>query len=323
MFSNKDVTYRQIFVINGLKNRKIHLVNFQLGVFDTKNEKYLTKIPFSKILALFVVGHATLTTPLIDRCNRNGVTVVVVKPNFRLVFCYGKIAEGNFLLRRHQHLFPKENLDIAKVLMLSKIQNQRRLLQKTRKKSTLFTNAISVCDHTLEHLDRQTELSPILALEGKAAKAFFQAYFNDFNWTGRKQRAKTDMINAILDIGYTILFNYVECMLRLFGFDLYIGVYHQLWYQRKSLVCDLVEPFRAIIDQSIRKNLNYKKFQVKDFELRQERYFLRRSDSQKYYEVFFNDIIIYKNEIFLFVRQYYRCFMGRKSAPEYPIFNLK
>jgi CRISPR-associated protein Cas1 len=323
MFSNKDIAYRQIFVINGLENRKIRLVNFQLGLYDTEEEKFLTKIPFSKILALFIVGHATLTTPLIERCNKNGISVVVVKPNFRLVFCYGKIAEGNYLLRQQQYFFPKQNMTIAKILMLSKIQNHRRLLQKTRKKSALFTHAFSVCDHTLEELDKQTELKHILALEGKAAKAFFKAYFNDFDWTGRKQRTKTDMVNAILDVGYTILFNYVECMLRLFGFDLYVGVYHQLWFQRKSLVCDLVEPFRGLIDQATRKNINYKKFQKSDFDIRQNRYYLKRSCSQKYYEAYYKEVIHYKNEIFLFIRQYYRCFMGRKSAKDYPIFELK
>lgn len=323
MFSNKDIEYRQIFVINGLENRKIRLVNFQLGLYDTEKEKFLTKIPFSKILALFIIGHASLTTPLIERCNKNGISVVVVKPNFRLVFCYGKIAEGNFLLRQQQYLFPKENMNIAKALMKSKIQNQIRLLQKSRRKSELYSNAISVCKYSLELMAQQTELKHILALEGKAAKAFFQAYFNDFNWTGRKQRTKTDMVNAILDMGYTILFNYIECMLRLFGFDLYIGVYHQLWFQRKSLVCDLVEPFRALIDQATRKNINYKKFQESDFDIKQNRYYLKRSCSQKYYEVYYKEIIQYKKEIFLFIRQYYRCFMGRKSAKNYPIFELK
>ena len=109
----------------------------------------------------------------------------------------------------------------------------------------------------------------------------------------------------------------------LFGFDLYVGVYHQLWYQRKSLVCDLVEPFRPLIDQAIRKNLNYKKFQSSDFETIQGQYFFIRTARQKYYEVFFNAIIAYKNEIFIFIRQYYRCFMGRKSVTNYPIFQLK
>ena len=323
MFSNKDIVHKQIFVINGLEKRKIRLVNFQLGVYDTEKERYLTKIPFSKILVLFIIGDATLTTPLIDRCNKNGISLVVVKPNFRLVFSYGKIAEGNFLLRQQQYLFPKENLNIAKVLILNKILNQRRLLQKTRLKSTLFSHAISVCNHTIEQLDQQTELKHVLALEGKVAKIFFSAYYNDFNWTGRKQRTKIDMVNAILDLGYTILFNYVECMLRLFGFDLYKGVCHQLWFQRKSLVCDIVEPFRALIDQATRKNLNYKKFKESDFDIKQGRYYLKRSCSQMYYEVYLKEIIQHKNEIFLFIRQYYRCFMGRKSVKNYPVFELK
>lgn len=323
MFSNKDIEHRQIFVINGLDNRKIHLVSFQLGIYDTEREQYLTKIPFNKILALFIVGHATLTTPMIDRCNKNGVSIIVVKPNFRLVFAYGKMAEGNFLLRQRQHYFPKDQTDIAKVLMQSKIANHKRLLQKTRKRSTDFLKAIATCDDALEKLPQQNDLKGILAIEGRVAKEFFATYYADLNWIGRMQRTKIDMTNAILDIGYSILFNFVECMLRLFGFDLYVGVYHQLWFQRKSLVCDLVEPFRALIDQSIRKNLNYKKFKPEDFEVKQGRYYLKKSENQKYYETFFRDVTAYKMDIFLFIRQYYRHFMGRKSVSSYPIFKIR
>ena len=34
------------------------------------------------------------------------------------------------------------------------------------------------------------------------------------DWLGRKPRVKSDYINAILDIGYTYLFNFVECCLN-------------------------------------------------------------------------------------------------------------
>ena len=45
---------------------------------------------------------------------------------------------------------------------------------------------------------------------------------------------KSDVLNVTLDIGYSILFNFMESFIRMFGFDLYVGVFHRLWFKRKS-----------------------------------------------------------------------------------------
>jgi CRISPR-associated endonuclease Cas1 len=111
---------------------------------------------------------------------------------------------------------------------------------------------------------------------GKAANVFFAAYFEAFNWKSRCPRTKIDVINTTLDIGYTILFNYIEAFVRLFGFDPYRGIYHQLWFKRKSLICDLVEPFRCLIDRQVRKSFNLGQCKLDDFELRKNEYILKR-----------------------------------------------
>lgn len=322
MFSNKDIEHRKIFVIDGLEHRKIKLVSYQLGVYDTSEsaEKCLTKIPFHKLLAVFIVGHTSITSPLIERFNKNNVPLIVVKPNWRSVFFIGATAEANFLLREKQHLFSKEDLEVGKALMHSKISNQILLLKKTREQGSLFIKAIEVCQISLKEIPKQNNLQKILAYEGNAAKAFFTAYYSRYGWKSRMQRTKIDAINATMDIGYTILFNFIEANLRMFGFDLYVGVYHRLWFQRKSLVCDLVEPFRCLIDKEIRKSFNYKKFSAEDFEIHQNRFFLKSSSRDKYNKVFFEVLKDNKMEIFIFIRDYYRCFMGRKSVREYPTF---
>ena len=160
----------------------------------------------------------------------------------------------------------------------------------------------------------------LMGLEGTVAKCFFSTYFQDFNWKGRHPRMKSDTLNVTLDIGYTILFNYMESFMRMFGFDLYKGVYHRLWYQRKSLICDIMEPFRCIIDHTILLAFHRGQFKDKDFiKLKGEIHF-KYEKSSVYYNVFFKVLIDYKTEIFKYVQQYYRCFMGRKSAQQFPIF---
>ena len=114
----------------------------------------------------------------------------------------------------------------------NKISNQLSLLHKTRKKDTLTLNGCKACNDALMEIDNIIEYNSLLGIEGYISKLFFKAYFNDYNWHGRKPRTKCDVINSSLDIGYTILFNYIECFLRIFGFDLYVGVYHRLWFKR-------------------------------------------------------------------------------------------
>ncbi|WP_442957496.1 CRISPR-associated endonuclease Cas1 [Prevotella sp.] len=120
-----------------------------------------------------------------------------------------------------------------------------------------------------------------------------------------------------------MLFNYMECFLRMFGFDLYVGVYHRLWFKRKSLVCDLIEPFRCIIDHTTLLAFNRKQFSEKDFTLIKQEYRLKYEKCSDYYRVFYDALIERKSDVFKYVQHYYRCFMGCKSTQEYPIFEFK
>ena len=137
-----------------------------------------------------------------------------------------------------------------------------------------------------------------------------------------ERRMKSDVLNVTLDIGYSILFNFMESFIRMFGFDLYVGVFHRLWFKRKSLVCDLMEPFRCIIDHAVLLAFNRKQFSEKDFTLIKQEYHLKYEKCADYYKVFYDELISRKMDIFKFVQQYYRCFMGCKSVKEYPIFEF-
>ena len=158
----------------------------------------------------------------------------------------------------------KEDISIAKWLVYNKINNQLLLLQKTRKKDKLTNEAKEICFKALsDWWFRVNEYERLMGLEGYVSKAFFSAYYQEHKWSARRPRTKCDVLNATLDIGYTMLFNYIECFVRMFGFDIYIGVYHRLWFKRKSLICDLVEPFRCIIDKCVRTAYNRKQFSYK------------------------------------------------------------
>lgn len=325
MFTSKDLEMRTIFVINCIEhNRSLRVSNGELMLeeIDGDRKKTLTKIPFQKMLALFVVGHITVTTPLIEKCKLHGVALVVMKPKLRPVFFWANAAEANYLLRKRQFEYGQEELTIGKILIRNKVENQRAALTKTRRKDEIICNAISQCEAALNFIDDVIDHNQLMGLEGIVAKTFFAAYFQNQNWKGRHPRMKCDAMNATLDIGYTILFNFLECFIRMFGFDLYVGVYHRLWFNRKSLVCDLMEPFRCIIDHATLLAFNRKQFSEKDFSVVKQEYRLKHEKCSCYYKVFYNVLIERKMDIFKYVQQYYRCFMGRKSVKSYPTFKF-
>lgn len=322
MFTNKDVEYRSIYVINCITDRELRVSSGELLLEDLHEHKILTKLPFQKILALFIIGHIHITTPLIEKCKKNNVALVVLKPSLRPVFYWADSAEANFLVRKKQYAFDKNDISIARLIVENKIANHLKLLQRTRCKDPMTIYAITVCEQKINQTRKAQEYNTLMGIEGSAAKVFFSAYFQDANWQGRKPRVRTDYINATMDIGYTFLFNFVECFVRMFGFDLYVGIYHRLWFKRKSLVCDMIEPFRCIIDKTIRIAINRKQFVENDYEKIKGEYRLRREMNKKYSKLFFDALVPYKQDIFKYVQSYYRCFMGSKDILHYPKFEI-
>jgi CRISPR-associated endonuclease Cas1 len=323
MFTSNDLKLRTVFVINCTEtHKKLRVVNGELTIEEIIEEKTktLTKMPFQKILALFIIGNASITTPLLEYCTKFGIGIVATKNNFRPLFFFSNTAEANFLLRKKQYEYSKEEIKIPKIIVENKISNSIMLLQNTRLKSSSIVSAKEKCEELLLQLKSSQNYEQIMGIEGIAAKIYFAAYFEELNWKTRSPRTKIDPINATLDIGYTILFNFTEIFVRLFGFDVYCGVYHRQWFKRKSLICDLMEVFRCIIDRKVRKAFNTKQFQNEDFELKKGEYRLKLGNNHKYTQVFFEELIKYKNDMFLYIQNYYRAFMRDKSEKDFPRF---
>ena len=323
MFTNKDIEYRSIYVINCIHDRDLRVSNGELLLEDIEESKTLTKLPFQKILALFIIGHIRITTPLIDKCRKFNVALVVVNQSFRPVFYWANAAEANYLLRQKQYQLSKEDISIAKILVENKINNQIIALQKTRKTDGLTQSAVNSCRECLKKLDDVDQYNSLMGIEGLASRCFFEAFFQDMNWDARKPRIKSDAINATLDIGYTILFNYIECFVRMFGFDPYVGVYHRLWFKRKSLICDLMEPFRCIVDRAVRSAFHRKQFSENDFNVIKGEYKLKVQKNSYYCKVFFDALIPFKSDVFKYVQSYYRSFMRQKPTGDYPKFEFQ
>lgn len=317
MLSLPDFKEKSIIVAFPSEGHGISFKNDNIIIKDGDGQTIL-QASCHRIFSVIVVGGTTLTTGIIDRSKKFGFSIYLMSYGLKPLGVWNSVAEGNFLLRQKQYSY--NNTDIALHLVKNKIVNQIELLKSVRFKTNRVKEAI---DNLKSYEQRnETELKSILGMEGIASRVFFQAWFEDLNWNGRRPRSKLDITNTIMDIGYTYLFYFIESMVNLYGFDIYKGVYHQNYYQRKSLICDLVEPFRCIVDRKIKTAYGLNQIQEKDFTHSKGQWFLKIDQNKKYSQWIVQEILKYKEPMFMYVQSYYRAFMRNKTIDEYPVFRI-
>ena len=245
------------------------------------------------------------------------------------VIAAGSLLE--FVLERHEFSMPVGRVNyffieplgfdeflMAKNLVKNKIANQLALLAETEKLKDFKELEKSI----LNQIEATTDSQQLLGLEGNMSKQFFPMYFSSIKWRRRSPRTKQDIPNFLMDIGYTFLFNFIEALLKLHGFDTYKGFYHKLFFQRKSLACDIMEPMRCLIDKQILKSYNLKQIKDDDFKIEGGKYVLPFENNAKYAGLFMQAMMDRKEDIFSFVHDFYRFMMCPKKN-KFPEFKIK
>lgn len=313
-FMNKQIVFAMLS-----HGDKLSFSNDNIVIKNEQGIKYQSTC--YRLFALFIVGHISITSGLLQRAKKFGFSIYLLSHNLNNYGAWNAAAEGNFLLRKKQYEYA--SLDIAKHLIKNKIHSQISVLQQDRKKTDVVKQNIQLLNQYREQLQQpDLDLQSILGIEGIASRVYFSSMFEGLEWKGRKPRVKNDITNVLLDIGYTLLFNFIDSLLNLYGFDVYKGVYHQVFYQRKSLTCDLVEPFRPIVDKQIKIAYNLGQVKQDDFEQRQGKFFLPANAAKPYTAMLLESILQHKEQIFLYVQQYYRAFMRDKPIEESPVFEI-
>lgn len=318
MLSYTDFQEKQIVFLNAEWGIESRLSISNRNIVFKQNDEVKLKVNLHKIFIIFIVGDLGITTKLISTCREYGISIFFLKYNFATNAEIISQAEGNVVLRYNQYTDTEsQELYKSKILVQNKIHNQLKLLAKAKQEFD-YMELKQDLKNKINKVKNQTEL---MGIEGYYAKLYFQNYFEILKWWKRAPRTRVDIPNLLLDIGYTYLFNFVESLLRIYGFDTYKGFYHKLFFARKSLACDIMEPFRPIIDREIRKMYTLNKIDEKDFKKNQHMYELTWKNSKKYNQIFLEAILKHKAEIFDYIKQYYRYTMtpNENKFPEYKL----
>ena len=318
MMSLPDFRFKQIIIANLPDGDKLSFKNDNVVISDSEG-KIRHQSTCYRLFALFIVGNITITSGLLQRAKKFGFTITLFNHGLSPYGSWQFKTEGNVLLRQKQYSY--SDTTIAQHIVKNKIAQQIAYLNLRRKKHPELKEAILKLHEYNERMpDTSLDFGEILGVEGVASRLYFTHMFDNIEWAGRSPRTKKDITNLLLDIGYMQLFHLVDALLNLYGFDTYKGVYHKEFYQRKSLVADLVEPFRPIVDYAIRKAYNLGQIDKDDFDFVDGRYRLFWKKSKPYTTLLLEAILEHKEEMFLYIQSYYRAFMREKPIEQYPIF---
>ena len=320
MLSCSDFKEKQMIFVFMTEGEKISFSNDNIVLKD-KDEKIKFQTSCYRLFTVFIIGHFTLTTPLIQKAKKFGFSIFLLTATLRVYENFASKTMGNTMLRKKQYDY--NSLEAAKLITYNKIINQIDAIKKVRNHSINYKNECEKLFSYAEQLENTKNLQEIMGFEGSASRLYFPSVFSNVIWTGRRPRVKNNPVNTALDLGYTILFNIIESILNLYGFDLYVGVLHREFYMRKSLVCDLVEPLRPLIDLKVNKAFGLKQFSEDDFIKINDKYILNFKENSKYIKVLMEPILENKERIFLFIQSYYRSFMKNIDKDNYRLFKIE
>lgn len=324
MIGRSEFEKKQIVLLFANQGERLSFKNDNLVVKDHEGKTKFQSTCY-RIFAIMVIGNITISSGLIMRARKFCFSIVLMNGNLRVYDILGFRAEGNTLLHGRQYGFSSdEKLLMAQRIIANKIRNQRSALTRQRPRNGTINEAISHLGKISTMVLETQSIQELMGLEGSAAKLYFKHQFNNCGWHGRRPRAKQDYVNSTLDIGYTILFNFMETLVRLFGFDAYKGVLHQEFYLRKSLVCDVVEPFRPLVDLCIRKAISLGRCSERDFECENFAWRLPWKKNREYVLFLAQPLIDKRIEMFDYTRSFYRCLSKpRLEIETFPEFVLK
>ena len=223
------------------RQSKISYKNRFLVVKQEAEEKYvhLSEIDTVIIDSISVSISAYLLKELID----NKINVVFCdekhNPYGELKSLNGRHNTSKKILKQIEwNVISKENIWME--IVKNKILNQTLLLQKINSGSYKL----------LSGYIKEVKIGDKTNREGHAAKIYFKELF------GKEfVRHNDDVINSALNYGYAILLSTINKEIINNGYLTQLGIHHKNEFNEFNLTCDLMEPFRVIIDRYVYDNL--------------------------------------------------------------------
>lgn len=175
----------------------------------------------------------------------------------------------------NQRMTNELRIQVAKSLVAAKVSNSATMFKRILRYRTLdeqkaLYNGIKALSRIQQHAGVVDSIEKLRGFEGNAARVAFsimRALIGpEWNFTTRNRRPPADPVNALLSLGYTILFNNMTAMLSARNMPLNTGCLHKGSHKHPALILDMMEPFRApVVDATVLKLINSRAIAPTDF----------------------------------------------------------
>lgn len=220
-------------------------INYKNRFLVVKHDSDETYIHLSEIDTIIVDSiSVSISAYLLKELSDNKINIIFCDEKHNP---YGELS--SFYSRHNSSKKIKEQFEWKKTIkdelwtkiVENKIINQANLLKKIHsKKYELIISYVA-------------EITPgdKTNREGHSAKVYFNELF------GKKFSRNDDSnINAALNYGYAVLLSTINKEIINNGFLTQMGIHHKNEYNEFNLTCDLMEPFRVLIDHFVYFNQN-------------------------------------------------------------------
>ncbi len=245
------------------------------------NEETRVYIPEISVLILESTA-ISLTTALLSELVKNNVKIIFCderhNPESEVMPFYGSYNSLDSINK--QIKWKKDNKEkVWTYIIHQKIKKQKEFL--------LDLGKIQEANLLASYIE-DIELNDSTNREGHAAKVYFNAIWGlDFT------RRNDDFVNGALNYGYAILLACFNRVLTSKGYLTQLGIWHKNEFNEFNLACDLMEPFRILIDRIVfqinKDDQNFKSKILEIFELK-----VKIAGKEQYFE---NAISIYVQSV--------------------------
>lgn len=216
-------------------------LDYQMGYLVLRKDD-VTKIHLSEIETVMIESTSvSLTAALLCELTKKKIKVIFCdekrNPSSELISYYG--AHDTSLKVRNQIAWTDDiKKHVWTEIVAEKIRKQALHLQHwKREESDLLYQYIN-----------EIEFGDATNREGHAAKVYFNALFGmDFT------RSAENVTNAALNYGYSLLLSTFNRCVVANGYITQLGLFHDNVFNQFNLACDLMEPFRPLVDLKVKK----------------------------------------------------------------------
>ena len=218
-------------------------LDLKTGYVVIRTESETKKIFIDELSVLIIENPmVSLTGCLVAALNENKVKVIFCdekrSPCCELVSLYGS-HDSSDKIRKQIKWDTNSKSFVWTEIVSEKIKKQAEHLRDLEhiKESELLNSYLE-----------QIEFADASNREGHAAKVYFNALFG-MGFT----RSTENVTNAALNYGYSVILSAFNREIVSQGYITQIGLFHDNMFNHFNLSCDLMEPFRVLVDRLVYK----------------------------------------------------------------------